>query len=305
MAAFSARLALALIGAGAITSSAWAQSAGDVERCFQNPATCTNAPAPAPVQPQPHVGGTVTPRPAPDYASVLQSPDADRRRIQESLRTLDKYQGPIDGNLQSDPTVKAIGDWQRGRGAAATGKLAAEEVPILHADASKVPIKRVDPSSIATAPPPAAPSNADRLKELQARLAERRKLAEPKAKSASDALLKDLNAFIASDGKTGPIRGQFATFATWYDDTRKAGRQVGAVTPSVEDYGDAKSGAAVTVEARLAVKQGDKSAAQCMVFAWIEKTAGGVREHAQAFSCDDIAAVEKWKSEQALRSAWR
>ena len=32
---------------------------------------------------------------------MLQSPEPDRRHIQESLRTLDKYNGPIDGNLQS------------------------------------------------------------------------------------------------------------------------------------------------------------------------------------------------------------
>ena len=56
------------------------------------------------------------PPPAPDYATVLQSPEPDRKRIQESLRTLDKYNGPIDGNLESDATVKAIQDWQKGRG---------------------------------------------------------------------------------------------------------------------------------------------------------------------------------------------
>jgi hypothetical protein len=39
-----------------------------------------------------------------------------------------------------------------------------------------------------------------------------------------------------------------------------------------------------------------------MVFAWIE---GNPRKNAQVFSCDDVAAVEKWKTDQALRSAWR
>ena len=45
-------------------------------------------------------------------------PEPDRRKLQELLRTLDKYNGPIDGNLQSDATVKAIqrlaeGPWHR------------------------------------------------------------------------------------------------------------------------------------------------------------------------------------------------
>ncbi len=43
-------------------------------------------------------------------------PDPDRRKILESLRTLDKYNGPIDGNLQSDATVKAIQGSRRARG---------------------------------------------------------------------------------------------------------------------------------------------------------------------------------------------
>src|SRR5687768_1991879 len=75
-----------------------AQSASEVERCFQNPGACsqgggggggTAAQAPAPSG-----GGQATTRPAapaPDYTTVLQSPDPDRRKIQESLRTLDKY----------------------------------------------------------------------------------------------------------------------------------------------------------------------------------------------------------------------
>jgi hypothetical protein len=285
----------------ALAPSAFAQSAGEVERCFQNPAACSTS-APTPAAPPAGGGGGVAHRPAaaPDYNSVLQSAEADRRRIQESLRTLDKYGGPIDGNLQSDGTVKGISDWQKGRGAAATGKLTPEEVPILHAEASKAPIKRVDPSSIATA----APSNADQLKALQARLAERRKAAEPKANAAAEGLVKDLKAYVAADGK-GEVGDQFASFATWYRETRSAGRSVGDITSTIDDYGDAKSGAATAVEVRLDVKQGDKSAAQCLVFAWQESNAPPKRRQTQAFSCDDVAAVEKWKSEQSLRSAWR
>ena len=166
-----------------------AQSAGEVERCFQNPGACaggggggaaTQAPAQAPAG----GGGHATTRPtapAPDYTTVLQSPDPDRRKIQESLRTLDKYNGPIDGNLQSDATVKAIQEWQKGRGANPVGKLTPQEAQQLNAEAARTPIRRVDPSTqTATAPAtptplqPPAKSNADALKDLQARLAERR-----------------------------------------------------------------------------------------------------------------------------------
>src|ERR1044071_7474077 len=137
-----------------------AQSAGEVERCFQNPGACaqgggggggTAAQAPAPA-PAPSGGGgghaaTRPTAPVPDYTTVLQSPDPDRRKIQESLRTLDKYNGPIDGNLQSDATVKAIGDWQKGHNAPVTGKLTPPEAVAVNNEAARAPLKRIDPSS--------------------------------------------------------------------------------------------------------------------------------------------------------------
>src|SRR5438445_12968212 len=88
--------------AAALPAASLAQSAGEVERCFQYPATCASgggaqAPAPPPAVPPPTATATRT-APAPDYTTVLQSPEPDRRKIQESLRTLDKYNGPIDGN---------------------------------------------------------------------------------------------------------------------------------------------------------------------------------------------------------------
>src|SRR5262249_52685416 len=144
--------------------------------------------------------------PQPDYATVLNSPEPDRRKLQESLRTLDKYNGPIDGNMQSEGTVKGIGDWQRGHNAPVTGKLTPGEAVALNNEAARAPIKRIDPSSQAAAPPPppaAAPrqSNADALKALEARLAERRKAAEAKADAAAKSLVGDLKAYIAADGK--------------------------------------------------------------------------------------------------------
>ena len=284
---------------------AFAQSAGEVERCFQNPSSCSwsggvptplphgGAPAPAPVAST----APAAPR-APDYTTVLQSPEADRRKLQESLRTLDKYSGPIDGNLASEATMKAISDWQKGHGYNAVGKLTPTEAVTLNNEAAKAPIKRLDPSAqVATAPP----SNADVLKSLQARLAERRKAAEPKANAATQALLKDLKAYVAAGGK-GVAGEQFADFAKWYAENKAAGRTVGEIMPAVEDYGDAKAGAAATAEVRFEIRQDDKSASQCLVFAWIE---GSPRKNTQAFSCDDVAGAEKWKTDQVLKSAWR
>jgi peptidoglycan hydrolase-like protein with peptidoglycan-binding domain len=234
---------------------------------------------------------------------VLQSPEADRRRIQESLHTLDKYNGPIDGNLQSEATTKAISDWQKAHGMPAAGKLTPQEAQQLNAEASRTPIKRIEPPpQTVTAPPTTSPpSNADALKALNARLAERRKAAEPKAEAAAQSLIRDLKAYVAADGK-GVAGDQFAAFAKWYADNKAAGRKVGEIAPVIDDYGDAKVGAAVASEILLETKQDGSSQSQCLVFAWVE---GNPRKNTQAFSCDDVAAVEKWKTDQALKSAWR
>jgi hypothetical protein len=295
---------------------ALAQSAGEVERCFQNPGACAQgggggAPAAqAPATGGGGGGGHVVSRPAapaPDYTTVLQSPDPDRRKIQESLRTLDKYNGPIDGNLQSDATIKAIQDWQKARGNNPVGKLTPQEAQQLNAEAARTPIRRVDPSTQTAAPAaptplqPAPKSNADALKDLQARLAERRKAAEPKAEAATQSLIRDLKAYVAADGK-GVAGDQFADFAKWYADTKAAGRAVGEIAPVIDDYGDAKAGAAVASEVLLETKKGASNQSQCLVFAWIE---GNPRKDPKVFSCDDVAGVEKWKTDQSLKSAWR
>jgi len=277
-----------------------AQTAGEVERCFQNPAGCASGGG----QPSPSAPAAAAPRASiPDYTSVLQSPDSERRKIQESLRTLEKYNGPIDGNLQSEATMKAIADWQRGHGYAQVGKLTPSEAQTLIAEAARVPIKRIDPSSQAAASPqaPAASSNADALKALQTRLAARRKAVEPWAEAAAQSLVQDLKAFVAADGK-GIAGEQFAGFAKWYADNKAAGRTVGDITPRIDDYGEAKTGVATSAEVHFETKQGDKTYLQCLVFAWIESKP---RKATQAFACDDVAGVEKWKTDQSLRSDWR
>jgi hypothetical protein len=306
------RLVILFAIAALAPAGALAQSAGEVERCFQNPAACGQGGGGG--APPAHSGGGAPAAAAragvaaPDYTTVLQSPEPDRRRIQESLRTLDKYSGPIDGNLQSDATVKAIQDWQKGRGTNAVGKLTPQEAQQLNSEAARTPIRRIDPSTqTATAqptplqPPATTKSNADALKELQARLAERRKAAEPKADATAQALIRDLKAYVAADGK-GIAGDQFADFAKWYAETKAAGRTVGEIALVIDDYGDAKSGAAIASEILIETKQGASSRSQCLVFAWIE---GNPRKNAQVFSCDDVAGVEKWKTDQSLKSAWR
>jgi len=298
-------LALATV----LPAVALAQSASEVERCFQNPAACQRGgggtPAPPPAAPPVVATRPAQPAaPAPDYATVLQSPETERKKIQESLRTLDKYNGPIDGNLQSDATRKAIGDWQKGRGTPPVGKLTPQEAQQLNAEASRAPIRRIEPPTQTATPTPlspAAPSNADALKSLQARLAERRKAAEPKAEAANRALMRDLKAYVDADGK-GIAGEQFTAFAKWYADNKAAGRTIADIAPAVDDYGEVKAGAAVASEVNFQTRQGDTTFAQCLVFAWVE---GNPRKNPQVFSCDDVAAVEKWKTDQSLRSAWR
>lgn len=301
-------LLVAAVFAAGLPDLVQAQSAGEVERCFQNPAACATGggePSPQASPPGPaRAAGRLAP--APDHTTVLHSAEAERRKIQESLRTLDRYSGPIDGNLQSAATSKAIGEWQKGHGAPNTGKLTPSEAKALNDEAARAPIKRIDPASqIATGQPtplvPPTNANADALKVLQARLAERRKAAEPKANAATEALIRDLKAYTAGNGK-GIAGEQFPDFAKWYAEAKASDRTIGDMAPAIEDYGDAKGGAATTVEMSLQSKQGDKTLSQCLVFAWIE---GNPRKSTKNFSCDDVAAVEKWKTDQVLRSAWR
>lgn len=276
-----------------------AQSAGEVERCFQNPASCTSgggghaAPAPAP---SPATASRA--QPAPDYTTVLKSPEPERRKLQESLRTLDKYNGPIDGDLQSDASAKAISEWQKGRGYTQAGKLTPTEAQTLNAEAARAPIRRLDPSTQTAA---AAPSNAELLKALQAKKAAQRKAAEPKAEAAAQSLVRDLKAYVTADGK-GVAGEQFTDFAKWYADNKAVGRTFGDISPTIDDYGEAKAGVATTDTVKFDTKQDSKTYPQCLVFAWVEATP---RKETKAFACDDVAAVEKWKSDQALKSDWR
>jgi hypothetical protein len=278
--------------------SALGQSAETVERCFQNPGSCPSggggqpAPAPPPVT-------AYRPPPAPDYTTIAQSPEPDRRKLQESLRALDKYNGPIDGDLKSEASTKAITDWQKSHGYTQVGKLTPTEAVTLNNEAARAPIRRIDPSTQAAAAPP--PSNADLLKAAQAKRAAQRKAAEPKAEAAAQALARDLKAYVAADGK-GVAGEQFTGFAKWYADNKGAGRTIGDITPSVEDYGETKAGAAATTEVKFDVKQDGKSYPQCLVFAWVEATP---RKNTQAFACDEVASVEKWKSDQSMKSDWR
>src|SRR5471030_2686358 len=273
-------------------------SATDAERCFQNPGACASSGAPAPAAAAPAATAS---RPAapPDYTSVLQSPEPDRRKLQESLRTLDRYNGPIDGDLKSEASTKAIAEWQKSHGYTQMGKLTPTEAVTLNNEAAKAPIRRLDPSTQTAAAAP--PSNADRLKALQAQRAAARKAAEPKAEAALQSLAKDVKAYVAADGK-GVAGEQFADFAKWYAANKSAGRTLGDITQSTEDYGQAKAGAATTAEVKFDVKQEGKSYGQCLLFAWVEATP---RKNTQVFPCDDIGAVEKWKSEQGLKSDWR
>jgi hypothetical protein len=295
-------LAAALV-VSIVPGAAFAQlSASDAERCFQNPGACASsgaAPPPPPAAAPPVTASRSAP--PPDYTTVLQKPEPDRRKLQGSLRTLDRYNGPIDGDLTSEASTKAIAEWQKSHGYTQAGKLTPTEAVTLNNEAAKAPIRRLDPSTQTAAAAPAAMSNADRLKALQAQRAAARKAAEPKAEAALQSLAKDVKAYVAADGK-GVAGEQFADFAKWYAANKSAGRTLGDITQSTEDYGQAKAGAATTAEVKFDVKQEGKSYGQCLLFAWVEATP---RKNTQVFPCDDIGAVEKWKSDQGLKSDWR
>ena len=289
-----------------IAGQAAAQSAGDMERCFRDPRACAGggaAPAPAP---PPGTGGVAAAPAAraPDHTSVLQAPEAERRKLQESLKALDKYAGPIDGNLQSDASTKGIADWQKGKGLPPTGKLTPEEARALNADAANAPIKRIEP---APAPAPAvstAAANLDALKAAEAKRAERRKVAEPKAQAALDLLLADMKKYAASDGADGPLAGEFKDLKALYAATGLGRSSTLRVSGTTEDYGASKSGVAHVVELRLAADPDAKKPAHCIVLAWNSAAAAG-RKDGAAVPCGDVAGLETWKTSQGLRSDWR
>ena len=99
-----------------IPVAVYAQTASEVERCFQNPAACQSGGGGRPrqlrhaVRYRDQAGGRVLR--CPDMRRCCRSRSRPQK-LQESLRTLDKYNGPIDGNLNPTATQKAIADWQR------------------------------------------------------------------------------------------------------------------------------------------------------------------------------------------------
>ena len=126
-------------------AAALAQSAGEVERCFQNPGSLRpgrrrwrrrRARRPRRRRRRsPRRRGR--PRRRRTTRPCCRAPIPIAGKIQESLRTLDKYNGPIDGNLQSEATIKAISDWQKGHGTNPVGKLTPQEAQQLNAEAAQ------------------------------------------------------------------------------------------------------------------------------------------------------------------------
>ena len=84
---------------------------------------------------------------------------------------------------------------------------------------------------------PPAKSNADALKELQARLAERRKAAEPKAEAAAQALIRDLKAYVAAGGK-----GDFRFGEGWRKDHPRLVAWLDGFAAKVPAYAATKPG---------------------------------------------------------------
>ncbi|MBL8675498.1 MAG: hypothetical protein JNL07_11460 [Rhodospirillales bacterium] len=138
--------------------------------------------------------------------------------------------------------------------------------------------------------------------------ADRRRALAPKVEPLAVALVADLKAFIAADGKSGAVADEFAAFAQWFKTARGTKAQISVDRFQIEDYGDAtKAGgkaAAIAVVVWFNVAGGSGAPrAVCHLFGWVDDS-GGVRKTPEAFPCDRIAQTEDWKQRHGLRSRW-
>ncbi len=127
---FGATIAFCLAAAGA--APAVAQSRVCVEELA---GTCLKYadPAPAPAPSAPSVAS-----PAEREEQALNLSAADRRKVQEGLKSAGAYSGAIDGAI-GPGSRRAIAQWQRANGEAATGFLTGAQVRKLFAAAARPP----------------------------------------------------------------------------------------------------------------------------------------------------------------------
>ena len=76
----------------------------------------------------------------------------------------------------------------------------------------------------------------------------------------------------------------------------------------IDDFGDATwSGGslpAVSIIVYFKLTGGGQSAADCMVFMWLDDASARERREASAFRCDAVTGIDRWKRQRSMRSKW-
>jgi hypothetical protein len=140
--------------------------------------------------------------------------------------------------------------------------------------------------------------------------ADRRRLLASKVNPLGERLVAELQAYLASDGKSEPVGTQFRAFADWYGQLRTAGWTPAVESFAIDDYGDASwSGGSlptvsVIVYFGLTNQASSTPGRNCMVFLWLEDASAGTRRDSTAFSCDAVTEIERWKRQRAMKSKW-
>jgi hypothetical protein len=140
--------------------------------------------------------------------------------------------------------------------------------------------------------------------------AERRRLLASKVNPLAERLVTDLQAFIAADGKSGPVATEFAPFAQWYAQLKASSWALAVQRYEIDDYGDASwSGGSlptvsVIVYFGLTAANAPKPETNCMVFVWLDDASAGARRESTAFRCDAVTEIERWKRQHGLKSKW-
>lgn len=141
-------------------------------------------------------------------------------------------------------------------------------------------------------------------------LAERRRQLAGKVNPLAERLVADLQAYIAADGKSGPIGAEFPAFAQWHGQLKTMKWALSVQNFTIDDYGDATwtggtlPSVAVVVNFGLTSPGVQGARANCMIFAWLDDASSGARRETTAFGCDAVSEIERWKRQRAMKSKW-
>lgn len=141
-------------------------------------------------------------------------------------------------------------------------------------------------------------------------LEERRRQLAGTVNPLAERLVADLRSYIAADGKSGPIGGEFPAFAQWHGQLKTMKWALSVESYSIDDFGDATSAGGslpsvvVVVNFALTSPAVQGTRANCMIFAWLDDAAATARRETTAFGCDAISEIERWKRQHGMKSKW-